>query len=99
MRKILYTTREARDAIGCGVTRLYEHINAGRLDARRFGRRTFITSESLHAFVASLAPAVTPSMAKRLAPMAADAKAAHAKWTGQRKPRVKSPEGEAGAGG
>ena len=78
MQKLLYTTREARDAIGCGVTRLYEHINSGRLEARRFGRRTYITSESLPALVASMARVMTPTMAK----------AEHKRWSGHRKPRT-----------
>jgi len=87
MRKLLYTTREARDAIGCGTTRLYEQINSGRLEARRLGRRTYITAESLNALIAALERVTTPTMAK----------AAHEKWAGQRKPRVKPEEVEPGA--
>lgn len=73
--KLLYTTREARDAIGCGTTRLYEHINAGRLEARRIGRRTYITSDSLHALVASMERVVTPKMKRAEAARAAAAEA------------------------
>lgn len=87
MSKFLYRTSEAKAALGCGTTRLYELINNGTLEARRLGRRTYITAESLEAFVAKLPPVVTPTMAK----------AAHDKWSGQRKPRAKAEEGEPGA--
>ena len=86
MQKLLYTTREARDAISCGVTRLYEHINSGRLEARRFGRRTYITGESLHALVASMARVTTPTMLK----------VQHEKWSGRRRSRPKLQEVEPG---
>jgi hypothetical protein len=62
--KLLYKTSEAMVAIGCGVTKFYELVNAGVLDVRRFGRRTLVTAESLEAFVASLPRAMTPTMAK-----------------------------------
>jgi excisionase family DNA binding protein len=64
MTKLLYRTSEAKAALGCGTTRLYELINNGTLEARRFGKRTYITADSLEAFVASLKPVVTPTMAK-----------------------------------
>jgi excisionase family DNA binding protein len=82
--KFLYTTSEARAALGCGITRLYELINNGTLDARRFGRRTYIRAESLESFVASLKPVVTPTTAK----------AAHDKWSAQRRarPKPRKPE-------
>lgn len=64
MNKLLYRASEARAAIGCGVTKFYELINNGTLDARRFGRRTYITGASLERFVEALKPAVTPTMAK-----------------------------------
>ena len=84
--KFLFRTSEAKAALGVGTTTLYALINSGRLEARRLGKRTYITAESLEAFVASLAPLVTPTMAK----------AAHAKWSGQRKPREKPQEDKAG---
>jgi hypothetical protein len=62
--KFLYKTSEAKAAIGCGTTKLYELINSGNLEARRLGHRTYITAESLEAFVASLKPVATPTMAK-----------------------------------
>jgi hypothetical protein len=80
--KFLYRASEARAAIGCGITKFYELINNGTLDARRFGRRTYITAESLEALVASLKPVVTPTMAK----------AAHDKWSRHSRPRAKLQE-------
>jgi hypothetical protein len=85
--KFLYRTSEAKAAIGCGTTRLYELINNGTLEARRLGRRTYIIAESLEAFVASLAPVVTPTMAKE----------EHEKWSRPRRPRAKPQEGGPGA--
>ncbi len=64
MNKLLYRASEARAAIGCGVTKFYELVNNGALDARRFGRRTYITGASLARFVETLKPVVTPTMAK-----------------------------------
>jgi hypothetical protein len=88
MTKFLYRTSEARAALGCGTTRLYDLINKGLLEARRLGHRTYITAESLEAFVASLKPVVTPTMAK----------AEHEKWSGHRRPRAKPQEDEPGRG-
>jgi hypothetical protein len=87
MSKLLYRTSEAKAAIGCGTTRLYELINNGTLDARRFGKRTYITAESLEVFVATLKPIVTPTMAK----------AAHDSWSRHRRSRPKPEGGEPGA--
>ena len=64
MRRLLYPAREARAAIGCGNQKFYNLINNGTLDARRFGKRTYITAESIEALVASLKPVVTPTLAK-----------------------------------
>jgi excisionase family DNA binding protein len=61
--KLLYKSSEAKAALGVGNTTFYRLINDGSLDARRFGRRTYITAESLEALVDSLKPVVTPTMA------------------------------------
>ena len=84
--KFLYRTSEAKAALGCGTTKLYELINSGVLDTRRFGKRTCITAASLEAFVASLPSVVTPTMAT----------ATHEKWAGHRRPRAKPQEDEPG---
>jgi excisionase family DNA binding protein len=64
MNKFLYRTSEAKTALGCGTTTLYALINSGRLEARRFGKRTYITAESIEAFIASLPAIETPTMAR-----------------------------------
>jgi hypothetical protein len=85
--KFLYRTSEAKAALGCGTTKLHGLINSGVLDTRRFGRRTHITAASLEAFVASLPPVVTPTLAK----------VEHDRWSGRGKPRPKPQEAEPGA--
>jgi hypothetical protein len=77
MAKFLYPARAARAAIGCGTTYFYTLINNGKLEARRLGHRTYITAASLEAFIASLPPVVTPTMAK----------AEHDRWSGRGNPR------------
>jgi hypothetical protein len=86
--KYLYTTREAKAALGIGETRLYELINAGVLDARRErkpdgreGRRIYITADSIEAYASSLKPATTPTMTRD----------DHGRWRG--KARAKHGEG------
>jgi hypothetical protein len=86
MSKFLYRTSEAKAALGCGTTRLYELINKGLLEARKLGHRTYITAESLEAFIASLPPVVTPTMAR----------SEHEKWSGHPRPRPKPQEDDQG---
>jgi hypothetical protein len=95
--KFLYSTSEAKKAIGCGTTRLYGLINAHILDARRLGHRTYITGASLEAFVASLPRVVTPTMAKAgsgRSPQAAiqEDGAEHDRWSGRGNPRSDQKE-------
>jgi|HubBroStandDraft_6_1064221.scaffolds.fasta_scaffold92834_5 excisionase family DNA binding protein len=79
--KLLYGTREAKAALGCGTSKLYELINNGTLDARRFGKLTYITAESLEAFVASLPRVETPTMAKAEQPLSADRQSPRDRFT------------------
>ena len=51
---LAYRIEDARRCLGLGVTKLYELIGAGILDARKAGGRTLITGESLRRYVASL---------------------------------------------
>ena len=60
--KILYKTSETKAALGVGTTTLYRWINEGKLDARKIGRRTYITGDSIEALVESLEPVVTSTM-------------------------------------
>jgi hypothetical protein len=87
--KLLYRTSEAKAALGCGTTKLYELINNGTLEARRLGKRTYITGESLQRLIDSLPPVVTPTMAK----------AEHDRWSGHRNPRARPQEDEPDAVG
>ncbi|MBD0275812.1 MAG: DNA-binding protein [Acetobacteraceae bacterium] len=41
---------------GCGRTKIYHLIALGLLDARKLGRRTLVTDESLRRFLAGLPP-------------------------------------------
>ena len=49
---------EAKVAIGCGTTKLYELIGNGSLEAVKLGRHTRIRESSIVAFQASLPRAV-----------------------------------------
>ena len=86
MSKFLYRTSEAKAALGCGTSKLYDLINNGTLDARKLGHRTYITAESLESFVASLPPVVTPTMAK----------VEYDQWSGRSSPRPRPQEDEPG---
>jgi excisionase family DNA binding protein len=56
MSKLLYTTKEAMDALGIKQTLLYQMLSDGRLKAFKLGRRTMIDVQSVHELVASLPP-------------------------------------------
>ena len=45
---LAYSVKEACRISSLGKTRLYQLISAGRLEARKLGRRTIIPAESLH---------------------------------------------------
>ena len=51
---LAYRIEDARRMVGLGVTRIYELIGAGVLDARKAGGRTLITGDSLRRYVADL---------------------------------------------
>ena len=86
MKKLLYPAREARAAIGCGNQKFYNLINNGTLDARRFGKRTYITGESLERFVASLPEVITPTKAR----------IDHARWLQEQNAHPRAEEDEQG---
>jgi hypothetical protein len=53
--RLLYPKPEARRKLGdIGNTKLWELVNEGELQQVNIGRRSFITAESLHAYVARL---------------------------------------------
>jgi excisionase family DNA binding protein len=51
---VAYTIQEAARAAAIGVTKLRTEIRAGRLRARKVGRRTIITHEDLEFWAAGL---------------------------------------------
>ncbi len=55
--KLAHSIKESASILGIGVTRLYQEINAGRLKARKSGKRTLITSEALAEWLNAL-PAI-----------------------------------------
>jgi hypothetical protein len=52
---------EACQALRIGKTKLYEYIEAGRLDCRKNGRRTVITVASIEELAKSLPAKTSPS--------------------------------------
>ncbi len=64
---IAYTVPDACRTSGIGTTKLYELIGLGILDARKAGRRTLITAESLRAYLATLPPATIRAPRKQAA--------------------------------
>lgn len=52
--KFTYTIDQAQQATGIGRTRIFRLIKDGALDARKFGKSTLITAESLEAFLNGL---------------------------------------------
>jgi excisionase family DNA binding protein len=52
--KRAHSVNTAAEMIGAGRDGVYEAIRAGRLRARKFGRRTLILDEDLTAFLRSL---------------------------------------------
>ncbi len=55
--RVAYTVEGAAEAAGVGRTSIFSEIKAGRLKAKKFGKRTLITDEALREWLATLAPA------------------------------------------
>ncbi len=51
---ISMTIKEAAAASGLGITKIYELIGAGKIDARKAGRRTLILADSLKRYIETL---------------------------------------------
>ncbi|MGE5693990.1 MAG: helix-turn-helix domain-containing protein [Candidatus Sericytochromatia bacterium] len=62
MDKLLLSEKETLEALGVGRTKLWELKRAGELVQVRIGRRSFITVESVHAYVDSLSKAATAAV-------------------------------------
>jgi hypothetical protein len=52
--RALYPIKEAEVILSTSHAQIYRLINAGKLDARKIGSRSFITAASIEAFLASL---------------------------------------------
>jgi excisionase family DNA binding protein len=50
----MYSIAEARKHMGIGHTKLYEEIGAGRLKAKKCGKKTLITADAISAWFAAL---------------------------------------------
>lgn len=55
---LAYPIKDACAALGISRSRIYELIGAGKLDARKAGRRTVITGESVKKYMATLPKAM-----------------------------------------
>jgi excisionase family DNA binding protein len=51
MEPIAVSINDAARTLGLGRTSIYALINEGRLEARKLGRRTLVTTASIHALV------------------------------------------------
>ncbi len=51
---LVYSPKETLALLGCGMTTLYQEIAAGRIEARKMGKKTLIPAESLRAYLESL---------------------------------------------
>lgn len=61
----LLTVKQTQERLSCGLTRVYELMGSGRLDALKLGGRTMITDESVERFIASLPRAVITTQRRR----------------------------------
>lgn len=52
--KLAYSIKEASTLLGIGVTKTYQEIREGRLQMKKFGRRSLITAEALKQWLNSL---------------------------------------------
>ena len=52
MRKLAYSIHEVCRETSFGKTKVYQLCSEGKLDARKIGRRTIITGESLERLIA-----------------------------------------------
>ena len=62
-RKLALSVTEAAVEAGVGKDQVYAAIREGRLEARKWGRRTLITYEAFHKFLNGLPPLQLPPAA------------------------------------
>jgi excisionase family DNA binding protein len=54
MDRLTFSPEEAAKIIGVGRTLIFDEIRAGRLEAKKAGRRTLITSDAIENWLATL---------------------------------------------
>lgn len=52
--QVSMSIEDVRVITGIGRTKIYQAINSGKLQARKFGKRTIILKDDLDAFLANL---------------------------------------------
>jgi excisionase family DNA binding protein len=65
LEKMAFSVDEAAMRAGLGRDRIYTAIRDGNLVARKFGRRTLITTDALRRFLDNLPPLQLPAHADR----------------------------------
>lgn len=68
---LAYSVKDALTMIPCGTTHLYQEIAAGRIEARKMGKKTLIPAESLRAYLESLPKANLTTNQRRISKAAA----------------------------
>jgi excisionase family DNA binding protein len=53
-KTLSYSVEAATKVAGIGMTKLYAEINAGRLKAKKFGKRTLIPASALNDWIDNL---------------------------------------------
>jgi hypothetical protein len=62
----LHSINESRWRLGnIGRDAVYDLLNSGQLEAKKIGRRTFITEESIESYIQNLPPFLRPPRAPR----------------------------------
>jgi len=62
-RRMALSIAEAAEEAGVARDKIYEAIREGRLEARKWGRRTLITYDALQRFINGLPPLQLPPAA------------------------------------
>ena len=52
--KLLFSVKEFCEIVGIGRTTFYQEVKAGRIKAKKMGRRTLITKSELERFIEEL---------------------------------------------
>ena len=60
LEKMAFSVEEAAMRAGVGRDKIYDAIRNKGLEARKWGRRTLITADALHSFLARLPPLDLP---------------------------------------